>query len=125
VIAGYYGTWASKIAEAGAEVYYSDISRPMVRYARKKYGCLFRDYICSNYEFMPKHAREYDWTFTFEACGGSQGLPIAYMRSLMNNKGGIIVLFWNEKEPERMGESQRLTPELQQSFQQSMDAGAG
>ena len=90
-IAAYYASWASEIARLGAKVDYSDISKPMVNWAKKKYGRLFRKYICSNYELIPKKSKEYDWTFTFEACGGGSGLPIAYLRSLLNNKGGILV----------------------------------
>ncbi len=102
-IAGYYADWASVIARAGAKVDYSDISRSMVNYARKKYGKLFKRYICSNYELIPLSPNEYDWTFTYEACGGASGLPIAYLRSLMNRKGGILVIFFNKKHEKRMG----------------------
>jgi len=90
-IAGYYASWASELAKLGAEVDYSDISRSLINWAKKKYGKLFRKYICSNYELIPKKPDEYDWTFTFEACGGGSGLPIAYLRSLLNRKGGILV----------------------------------
>jgi hypothetical protein len=102
-IAGYYADWASVLARAGAEVDYSDISLSMVNYVRKKYGRLFNKYICSNYELIPKSPNEYDWTFTYEACGGASGLPIAYLRSLMNKKGGILVLFFNKEYKKGMG----------------------
>ena len=90
-IATYYASWASEIAKAGAKVDYSDISRSLVNWSKRKYGNLFKKYICSNYELIPKKPNEYDWTFTFEACGGGSGLPIAYLRSLLNKKGGILV----------------------------------
>jgi len=90
-IAGYYASWASELAKAGAKVDYSDISKSLVNWSKKKYGKLFRRYICSNYELIPKKPKEYDWTFTFEACGGGSGLPIAYLRSLLNKKGGILI----------------------------------
>jgi hypothetical protein len=102
-IAGYYADWASVIAKAGAKVDYSDISRTMVNYTKKKYGKLFNKYICSNYELIPRYLNEYDWTFTYEACGGGSGLPIAYLRSLMNKKGGILVLFFNKAHEKKMG----------------------
>lgn len=90
-IAGYYASWASELAKLGAKVDYSDISKSLVNWSKKKYRKLFDKYLCSNYELIPKKAEEYDWTFTFEACGGSSGLPIAYLRSLLNKKGGILV----------------------------------
>lgn len=90
-IAGYYASWASEIAKLGPKVDYSDISDSLVNWSKKKYGSLFKKYILSGYELIPKKEKEYDWTFTFEACGGGSGLPIAYLRSLLNNKGGILV----------------------------------
>jgi protein-L-isoaspartate O-methyltransferase len=90
-IAGYYASWASELVRLGAKVDYSDISKSLVNWSKKKYGKLFGKYICSNYELIPKRPKEYDWTFTFEACGGGSGLPIAYLRSLLNKKGGILV----------------------------------
>lgn len=111
-IAAFYASWASKLADLGAKVDYSDISKSMVNYARKKHKNKFRKYICSGYEFLPKKSKEYDWTFTFEACGGSQGLPLAYLRSLMNNKGGILVLFLNLEKPENMGGKLKSYPKI-------------
>ncbi len=90
-IAGYYASWASELARLGARVDYSDISKSLVGWSKKEYGKLFEKYICSNYEIIPKRTNQYDWTFTFEACGGGSGLPIAYLRSLLNKKGGILV----------------------------------
>lgn len=93
-IAAYYASWASKLAKVGAEVDYSDISKTIIKYAKKEYGHLFKKYILSDFVFIPKKAKEYDWTFTFESCGGGQGLPLAYLRSLLNKKGGILVFYW-------------------------------
>jgi hypothetical protein len=95
-IAGYYANWASFLAKKGAKVDYNDISKSMVKYVKKNVKVKFGKYVCSNYELIPKIEKEYDWTFTFEACGGSQGLPIAYLRSLLNKKGGILVLFYEK-----------------------------
>jgi hypothetical protein len=92
-IAGYYASWASQIAKAGTKVDYSDIAQSMVNYSKKQYGNLFGKYICSYYELIPKKAKEYDWTFTFEACGAGKGLTLAYLRSLLNNKGGMLVIY--------------------------------
>jgi len=109
-IAGYYGNWASELNKRGAKVTYSDISKPMVDYVRKKVKPKFEEYICSNYELIPKKPKEYDWTFTFESCGGAQGLPIAYLRSLINDKGGILVLYWNTKNRKAMGGKPKRYP---------------
>jgi len=92
-IAGFYADWATSLVKAGVKVDYSDISKGIVNYTKKKRGNIFGKYICSNYELIPKKPKEYDWTFTFEACGARQGLPIAYLRSLLNNKGGILVIY--------------------------------
>ncbi len=92
VIAGYYASWASELARLGAKVDYSDISKSILNWCKKKYRKLFRKYILSNYQLIPRKLNEYDWTFTFEACGGGSGLSLAYLRSLLNKKGGILVL---------------------------------
>ena len=103
-IATYYASWASELAKLGAKVDYSDISKSLVNWSKKRYGRLFGKYICSNYELIPKKSEEYDWTFTFEACGGGSGLPIAYLRSLLNKKGGILVYHLRYgKAKEKMG----------------------
>ncbi|MFQ5531795.1 MAG: hypothetical protein ACE5ES_04230 [Candidatus Nanoarchaeia archaeon] len=102
-IASYYGDWAKELKKAGAKVDYSDVSKSMVNYVKKQKDRKFNRYIHSGYESIPKKPLEYDWTFTYEACGGGQGLPIAYLRSLLNNKGGILVLHYNLKNPEAMG----------------------
>lgn len=112
-IAAYYASWASKIKEAGADVVYSDISRSMVNYAKKHVKIRFSGYIQSNYELIPKETNEYDWTFTFEACGGEQGLPIAFLRSLLNKKGGILVYYDRKKEERvRIGGKPRTYPKI-------------
>jgi hypothetical protein len=102
-IAGYYASWASELARMGDKVDYSDISSSMVKWARQRYNHLFGKYICSNYELLPKKEKEYDWTFAFEACGGKRGLALAYLRSLLNKKGGILALLLREDAPEKMG----------------------
>ncbi len=102
-IAGYYASWASFIRKLETIVDYSDISSSMVRWAKNRYKRLFKKYITSNYELIPKKEKEYDWTFTFEACGGKRGLCIAYLHSLLNNKGGILVLLIRKDKPEKMG----------------------
>ena len=110
-IAGYYASWASELAKLGAKVDYSDISKSLVTWSKKKYGKLFKKYICSGYELIPKNPKEYDWTFTFEACGGGSGLPIAYLRSLLNKKGGILVYHIRYgKAKEKMGSKPKRYP---------------
>lgn len=97
-IAGYYGSWASALQRAGAKVDYSDVSNPIINWVKKNVKVKFGKYICSGYENIPKKPLEYDWTFTYEACGGGRGLPIAYLRSLLNKKGGILVLHLSNKK---------------------------
>jgi hypothetical protein len=110
-IAGYYASWASALAKLGAKVDYSDISRSLVIWSKKRYGRLFKKYICSGYELIPRNPKEYDWTFTFEACGGGSGLPIAYLRSLLNKKGGILVYHMRYgKAKEKMGGKPKSYP---------------
>lgn len=102
-IAGYYGDWAGALQKHGAKVDFSDISRSMVNYVKKQKDRKFEKYICSEYELVPKKTLEYDWTFTYEACGGGQGLPLSYLRSLLNRKGGILVFYLNKEKPKSMG----------------------
>jgi len=108
-IACYYGNWVSKLKQLGCYVVYSDISKSIVKYARKNIEIKFDKYICSNYELIPKKEKEYDWTFTFEACGSKQGLPIAYLRSLLNKKGGILGLYYKRG---RMGNKHKTYPKI-------------
>lgn len=110
VIAGFYGNWAAAIKKAGANVTYSDISLSIVNYVKKNSKIKFDKHICSNYELIPGAPKKYDWTFTFEACGGSQGLPIAYLRSLMNNCGGILVLHYEKGR--HMGSKYKRYPKI-------------
>jgi len=91
-IAAYYASWAKELQKAGAKVDYSDISRSIANWVKKNIKPKFRKYVVSNYELIPKKPNEYDWTFTYEACGGGRGLPIAYLRSLLNKKGGILMM---------------------------------
>lgn len=111
-IAGYYASWASELQKAGANVDYSDISKSLVSWVKKNVKTKFRKYIVSNYELIPKKEKEYDWTFTYEACGGKQGLPIAYLRSLLNKKGGILVYFINKDRPDRIGGKAKTYPNI-------------
>ena len=112
-IAAYYASWASELAKKGVKVDYSDISSQMVSWAKKKYKKLFGKYICSNYEVIPKKSGEYDWTFTYEACGGGSGLPIAYLRSLLNKKGGILIYHLRPKENiKNMGGKPKTYPRI-------------
>ncbi len=110
-IASYYASWASALARLGAKVDYSDISKSLVNWSKKRYNKLFRKYICSDYALIPKKQEEYDWTFTFEACGGGSGLPIAYLRALLNKEGGILVYNLRYgKEKKKMGSKPKTYP---------------
>ncbi|MCX6742327.1 MAG: hypothetical protein NTX24_04125 [Candidatus Pacearchaeota archaeon] len=112
-IAGYYASWASKIKEAGTNVTYSDISKSMIDYAKKEVKTKFSNYIHSNYELIPRKINEYDWTFTFEACGGQQGLSIAAIRSLLNRKGCIFVYYMRiGKQKISTGSKSRTYPNI-------------
>lgn len=109
-IAGYYGDWAYALEKNGAKVDFSDVSKSIVNWVKKQKDRKFKKYIVSGYEFIPKNEKEYDWTFTYEACGGGQGLPIAYLRSLLNKKGGILVLLLRSDEPKKMGSKLKRYP---------------
>lgn len=98
VIAGYYASWAQALEKTGAKVDYSDISKEIVNWVKKNEKTKFNNYICSNYELIPGREKEYDWTFTYEACGGGRGLSIAYIRSLLNSKGGILAIHLGDKK---------------------------
>ena len=111
-IAGYYADWASALKTLGAEVDYSDISRSLVNHVKKNVKIKFRKYICLGYEYLPKKAKEYDWTFTYEACGGKQGLPIAYLRALLNNQGGILMVYTKPKNPKSIGNKLKTYPDI-------------
>lgn len=94
VIAGYYGDWAKSLAKAGAIVSYSDVSRNLVNYAKKILKEKnIKEYICSDYALIPSKSLEYDWTFSFEPIGANRGLPIAMLRSLLNKRGGKLVVY--------------------------------
>jgi len=91
-IAAYYASWAKELQKTGTKVDYSDISKSIANWVKKNVKVKFGKYIVSNYELIPKKPKEYDWTFTYEACGGGRGLPLAYLRSLLNKKGGILLM---------------------------------
>jgi protein-L-isoaspartate O-methyltransferase len=94
VIAGYYGDWAKALAKAGVIVCYSDVSKNLVNYAKKSLKERnIKEYICSDYSLIPSKALKYDWSFSFEPIGANQGLPIAMLRSLLNKKGGKLVVY--------------------------------
>jgi hypothetical protein len=97
-IAGYYASWAKEIKKAGAKVDYSDISKEIVNWTKENIKTKFGKYICSNYELIPKKSEEYDWTFTYEACGAGRGLSIACLRSLLNSKGGMFLIHLGDKK---------------------------
>lgn len=110
-IACYYASWASALAKTGAKVDYSDISKQMVSWSKRKYKRLFGKYMASNYELIPKNSNQYDWTFTYEACGGGSGLPIAYLRSLLNTRGGILIYHIRPKQQiKNMGDKPKRYP---------------
>jgi len=93
-IAGYYGNWAKSLARAGIIVSYSDVSRNLVNHAKKSLREKnIKEYICSDYTLIPSKSLKYDWTFSFEPIGTKQGLPIAMLRSLLNKKGGKLVVY--------------------------------
>lgn len=104
-IAAYYASWAKELKRAGAKVDYSDVSKPIVNFVKKNVKVKFGRYILSNYELIPKNSNEYDWTFTYEACGGGRGLPLAYLRSLINKKGGILLIHLGDKKHQKANAS--------------------
>jgi hypothetical protein len=93
-IAGYYGNWAKALAKYGINVYYSDVSKNLVDWARKSLKERnIKRYFVSDYTLIPSKKMEYDWTFSFEPIGAKQGLPIAMLRSLLNKGGGKLVVY--------------------------------
>ena len=98
VFAGYYGEWANELANAGCRVVYSDVSKSLTEYARRKYPRIKRA-VCRDYIWLPEKEKAYDWSFSFEPVGGKQGLVIAIIRGLMNNKGVKIVHYPRENKP--------------------------
>jgi hypothetical protein len=94
VIAGYYGDWAKALAKAGVIVHYSDVSVSLLNWCKKNLKEKnIKKYILSDYALIPSKKLEYDWTFSFEPIGANQGLPIAMLRSLLNRKGGKLVVY--------------------------------
>lgn len=94
VIAGYYGDWAKALAKAGVIVHYSDVSISLLNWCKKNLKEKnIKKYILSDYVLIPSKKLEYDWTFSFEPIGAKQGLPIAMLRSLLNKKGGKLVVY--------------------------------
>jgi hypothetical protein len=100
-IAGYYGDWANSIAKAGAKTTYSELSKNLVDYARRKFGGNknIEKFISANYVDVPKKEGEFDWTVTFESIGINTGLPLAAVRSLRNRKGFKIIHYPRIKKP--------------------------
>ena len=88
-LASYYASWAEEIAKLGCKVDLNDVSKSLLDFCRKNKK-KFNKYILADYSTLPKKMNEYDWSFTYEAVGGKQGLPIACIRGLMNKKGVII-----------------------------------
>jgi len=89
-IAAYYGDWADALGEDGAKVCYSDISKSLVNWARENLKNI-ESFICCDFVSIPRKKLEFDWTFSFEPVGA--GLPVAMLRSLLNKKGGILVVY--------------------------------
>lgn len=112
IIAGYYGNWANSLAQAGAKVTYSELSKTLVSYVKRKYSGAISNFICSNYVNLPKKENEFDWTVSFEPVGGESGLPIAIIRSLMNRKGIKIIHYPRENKPEQSYERYSLIAEV-------------
>lgn len=123
-IAGYYGDWAYALQKNGIKVDFSDVSKSIVNWVKKQKDRKFEKYFVSGYELLPKKEKEYDWTFTYEACGGGQGLPLAYLRSLLNKKGGILVLFFRPDDPEKMGSKLKRYPLIVKQLAKAYDGKA-
>ena len=92
-IAGYYGTWANALAEAGAQVTYTELADDILEFAREKYrkNKNVIDYLCANFATIPSAMNEFDWTFSFEPVSRRSGLIFAMMRGLLNRNGAKIV----------------------------------
>lgn len=123
-LAGFYGDWAWGLQKNGAKVDYSDISRKIVAWVKKQKDRKFERYIVSDYINIPKRELKYDWSFTYEACGGGQGLPLAYLKSLLNKKGGILVLCFRPDKPNAMGSKIKRYPLIVKMLEKAYGAKA-
>jgi hypothetical protein len=101
IIAGYYGDWADAIARAGCETTYSELSKSLVDYARRRFGKndKIQKFMQANYVNVPKKEQGFDWTVTFEPVGINMGLPLAVVRSLLNRKGFKVIHYPRENKP--------------------------
>ena len=106
-IAGFWADWALALQKQGAIVDYSDISSDLVAHFKNS----FRRAFVANYIDIPDKTK-YDWTFSFEPCGGSCGLIIALLRSLLNRKGAVIVIFPRQKQGKPIGSKEMRFPKL-------------
>lgn len=113
-IAGYYGDWTNAIAKAGCKTTYSELSKNLVDFARKKLSKNknIQKFVCANYIIIPKKEKEYDWTLTFEPIGGEMGLSIAVLRGLLNKKGIKIIHYPRENKPLKSYARYELIPKV-------------
>jgi len=94
-VAGHKATWALALAKAGVKVTYSELSKELVDYVRRKvkHKNIIK-YMQADYILYPSKPNEFDWSFTFEAVGPKEFILLL---SMLNVKGGKYVI-WNQDE---------------------------
>tara|TARA_B100001971_G_scaffold207735_1_gene228351 strand:- start:507 stop:1316 length:810 start_codon:yes stop_codon:yes gene_type:complete len=95
-LASNHADWAKLIKDKGCIVDYSEMSKPFINYVKKRIK--FRKYLNKDFSTFPNKINQYAWSFSYEPVSGERGLPIAIMRSLLNQKGGVLV-YYNDSQP--------------------------
>ena len=87
--AGCHGDWARALSTQ-CKVRYTDISKQMTKSAALKKG-MVRSFVSRPAELLVRRPKVYDWTFSFEPYPLESTLSLVFVRSLLNNKGCIVV----------------------------------
>jgi len=94
--AGAAGDWANALAERGVEVHYSDASKAMVEYAKRRFpGTKIRSFRSGDAIRWPEKIR-YDRVVSFEPIPlEASSLPIALLRAIAHS-GGATLAYYRE-----------------------------
>jgi hypothetical protein len=92
VFAGCFGDWTKALSK-GANVAYTDVSKPMTRYAKKRFRrSKIESFRAREASLQPRRKNRYDWSFSFQPYPLQHTtMPLALVRSLLNRKGAIII----------------------------------
>ncbi|HLD59344.1 MAG TPA: hypothetical protein VI977_06985 [archaeon] len=109
VFAGCNGDWADALAQS-CEVHYTDLSKQMSDFARKKHSGKIRSFRTRPAQLQPRRKRLYDWSFSFEPYPlvFTRNFKLALARALLNRKGAIIAYQGSTTvhKPDEMSEEQ-------------------